>query len=305
MSAAPPLLRLAETDSTNTRVLALAREGAPAGTAVVADSQTAGRGRGGAAWASPPGVALYFSVLLRPALAPEALPLVTLAAGAAVAEAVRAGTGLPAGLKWPNDLLVGGRKACGILCEAEPGADGAPAVAVGVGLNVNTPPALLPPRPVFPATSLAAEAGRTFDREALLQTCLAAIAGAAARLEGPDGPADAVARFNALDALRGAALAVSLPDGSVVRGRGRGAAPSGALLLDTPAGPREILAGSVALDSPPAARRIRFKSAAVFARLVRPCTTASPASSSIRGRSTRSPSATWTSSSAPRGCSTA
>ena len=243
----PEIVRLAETDSTNERVLSLARGGAPAWTAVVADSQTAGRGRGGRAWASPPGVALYFSVLLRPSLAPDVLPLVTLAAGCAAADAVRAETGLPAGLKWPNDLLVNGRKACGILCEAEAGADGAAAVAVGVGLNVNTPPALLPPRPIFPATSLAAEAGRTFDREALLRACLAELRAAVARLEGPDGAAATVARFNELDALRGAALEVSVPDGTVARGTGRGAAPSGALLLETAAGPLEIAAGSVSI----------------------------------------------------------
>ena len=246
----PPLVRLGETDSTNERCLALARTGAPAWTAVVADSQTAGRGRGGRAWASPPGVALYFSVLLRPALAPDALPLATLAAGIAVAEAVRARTGLPAGLKWPNDLLVDGRKAAGILCEAE-AAGGSTAVAVGVGINVNTPPDRLPPRPAFPATSLAAEAGRTFDREALLQDCLAALRRAVARLEGPDGPTATVARFNELDALRGAAIEVALPDGAVARGIGRGAAPSGALLLETATGPQEILAGSVSLAAAP------------------------------------------------------
>lgn len=243
----PVPIRLGETDSTNARVLALARGGAPAWTAVVADSQTAGRGRGGRAWASPPGVALYFSVLLRPSLAPDVLPLATLAAGCAVAEAVRAETGLPAGLKWPNDVLVNGRKACGILCEAETGPDGAPAVAVGIGLNVNTPRSALPPRPAFPATSLAAEAGRTFDRERLLQACLAALRAAVARLEGPDGAAATVARFNELDALRGAALEAALPDGTVARGTGLGAAPSGALLLATADGPREIVAGSVGL----------------------------------------------------------
>lgn len=243
----PAVVRLVQTDSTNLRLLALARAGAPAWTAVVADSQTAGRGRGGRAWASPPGVALHFSVLLRPSLAPDLLPLVTLAAGCAVADAVRAETGLRAGLKWPNDLLVNGRKACGVLCEAETGPAGAPAVVVGIGLNVNTPPDALPPRPAFPATSLAAEAGRTFDREALLRACLGALRIAAARLEGPAGAAATVARFNELDALCGARLDVSLPDGSVARGTGRGAAPSGALLLETAAGPREILAGSVSL----------------------------------------------------------
>lgn len=243
----PRVHRFASLPSTNDEALRLARTGAPAGEAVVAEEQTAGRGRAGHSWASPPGVALYFSVVLRPRVPPDRLPLATLACGVAVAEAIRAATGLPAGLKWPNDVLVGLRKCAGILCEAETGGPGGTAVVAGVGINVNTPPDALPPRPVFPATSLAAEAGRAFDREVILAGCLARIAAETARLEGPGGAEDVAARFNALDALRGRVLRVELPDGTAAEGANLGAGVDGALRLATPDGPVPILAGSVSL----------------------------------------------------------
>lgn len=245
------ILRFRTLPSTNDEAMRLARAGAPAGTCVVAEEQTAGRGRAGHSWASPPGVALYFSVVLRPRVAPEALPLATLACGVAVAEAIRAATGLEAGLKWPNDVLVGLRKCAGILCEAELGASGGAAVVAGVGINVNTPVAALPPRPIFPATSLAAEAGRPLDREALLSECLGRIAAGTARLEGPGGAEAVAARFNALDALRGRRLRAELPDGSVLEGENLGADPSGALRLRGPSGPVPVLAGSVFLSRVP------------------------------------------------------
>ena len=243
--------RFAVLASTNDEALRLARAGAPAGEAVVADAQTAGRGRSGHGWASPPGVALHFSVVLRPRLSPDVLPLATLACGVAVAEAIRAETDLDAGLKWPNDVLVGLRKCAGILCEADL-AGAAPFVVAGVGINVNTPPDALPPRPLFPATSLAAEAGRAFDREALLARCLDGVAREVARLEAPGGAASCAARFNALDALRGRRLRAALPDGASVEGANLGAGPDGALRLGTAAGPVPILAGSISLAPDPA-----------------------------------------------------
>ena len=234
--------------STNDEAMRRAREGAPAGTCVVADEQTAGRGRAGHSWTSPPGVALYFSVVLRPHVAPERLPLATLACGVAVADAIRASTGLDAGLKWPNDVLVGLRKCAGILCEAELGGPGGAFVVAGVGINVNTPAAALPLRPIFPATSLAAEAGRALDREALLAACLERIAAETALLEGPGGAEAVAARFAARDALRGRHLRAELPDGTSVEGENLGVDSAGALLLSGPAGPVHVLAGSVFLS---------------------------------------------------------
>jgi len=124
--------RFAELDSTNRHALDLARQGAPEGLVVVADHQTAGRGRLGRSWEAPPGSSLLLSVLVRPSLAPERLHLTTVAVALAAADACEEVAGFRPALKWPNDLVVDDRKLGGILAEVpEPGA-----VVVGLGLNV-------------------------------------------------------------------------------------------------------------------------------------------------------------------------
>ena len=149
------------TGSTNADLLAQAAGGAPEGSVLVAEAQTAGRGRMGRAWLSPPGAGLMFSVLLRPGEVPPArrgwVPLLT---GVAIASAVRDLTGLDARLKWPNDVLVGDRKLAGILAEQS-----ADAIVVGAGINVSTRQAELP---VETATSLVLEGAARTGREQLL-----------------------------------------------------------------------------------------------------------------------------------------
>ncbi len=126
-------------DSTNRYLLQCAAQGAPEGVVAVADEQTAGRGRLGRTWVAPAGSALLVSVLLRPELPLEATHLVTLAAGLAALDAIDVLASVPAGLKWPNDVVIDDRKIAGILAEA----DGAGAVVVGMGCNV-VPGALAP-----------------------------------------------------------------------------------------------------------------------------------------------------------------
>jgi len=158
-------LRVIEsTSSTNDDLAAAARDGAPAGTVLVADHQTGGHGRSGRSWHSPPGVNLYLSVLMRPKLAtPGALPSLSLVAGLAVAEALRSTSGLDARVKWPNDVLVdGARKVAGILMEAIDASTQTPSLVVGIGLNVNE--RTFPPELASTATSLYLETGRTHDR---------------------------------------------------------------------------------------------------------------------------------------------
>jgi BirA family biotin operon repressor/biotin-[acetyl-CoA-carboxylase] ligase len=138
--------------STSDRLKALARGGAPEWTVVLADEQTGGRGREGRTWVSPPG-SLYLSVLLRPRF--PGVGLLPLAAGVAVAEAVDE-LGVRTELKWPNDVLAGGRKLAGILCEAASGPAGVEWVVLGVGVNVTLDPALLPDAIRESVTSLAA-----------------------------------------------------------------------------------------------------------------------------------------------------
>ncbi len=159
----------AETGSTNADLLHEARAGAAEGLVLVAETQTAGRGRLGRSWSSPPRAALACSVLLRPVAVPPAarawLPLLT---GIAVAAALRAGAGVAAGLKWPNDVLVGDRKIAGILAEAH-----GDAIVVGVGLNVTLTAAELP---VPTATSLLLEDAACLDRERVLEDVLTELA---------------------------------------------------------------------------------------------------------------------------------
>lgn len=156
---------LAETASTNALLAQRARAGEPAGLVLVAESQTAGRGRLDRSWVSPPRAGLTFSVLLRPELPPAQWPWLPLWAGLAVATALRERAEVPAELKWPNDVLVEGRKLCGILAEVpEPGA-----VVVGIGLNVSTSEDELP----HPGTtSLRLAGARTADRDTVLRAVL-------------------------------------------------------------------------------------------------------------------------------------
>lgn len=166
--------------------LAAARCGA--GTAVVADEQTAGLGRLGRRWHSEKGSGLYFSVVLRPRFTIESFPALTLAVGLAVRRAIEEETQLTCDLRWPNDLLLGERKCAGILIQAE-----GDAIIAGVGINVNH--VELPAELAAIATSLRAEAGRTFERETLLAAALRAIDGwcAAIATEGIQPVLDAFA----------------------------------------------------------------------------------------------------------------
>ena len=144
---------LPEVGSTNDYLKEAAREGAPEGLAVLAERQTAGKGRLGRSFQSPAGLGLWMSVLLRPTCPPERLPPVTALTAAACAGAIREVCGAEVGVKWPNDLVLDGRKLCGILTELESGGEGL-ALVIGIGLNVlgltklrimNMAPALLLP----------------------------------------------------------------------------------------------------------------------------------------------------------------
>lgn len=154
-------------DSTNRHLLLEAARGADEGVVAVADEQTAGRGRHGRAWTAAPGAALLVSILLRPALAPERLHLVTLAAGVAAVVAVREVGGFDARLKWPNDLVVDDRKLAGILAEAAlTGSGGVGGVVVGMGLNLRSD--AFPPEIAEIATACDRHAEHAVDRADLL-----------------------------------------------------------------------------------------------------------------------------------------
>lgn len=234
-----------ETGSTNADLAELGRAGAGEGYVLVAERQTAGRGRLGRHWESPARAGLAVSVLLRPAGVPAAgygwLPLL---AGVALAQAVRRVADVDAVLKWPNDLLVGGRKCAGILAESVPaGAD--PAVVLGIGLNTTLRE---PELPHPQATSLALAGAACSDRDPLLRALLRDLAGWYARWRRAGGDADRSGLREAYlfhCATVGRQVEVHLPDGQLVTGRATGVDADGRLCVETGSGVRSIAAGDV------------------------------------------------------------
>ena len=236
--------------STNAEAAAWAADGAPEGALVAAEYQSAGRGRLGRTWAAAAGVNLTQSLVLRPAFGAPQLGLLPIAAGLAVADAVERVTGVPAQVKWPNDLLLGGKKAGGLLAEAVHGArDHAPVVVLGIGLNVNQ--RAFPPELADKATSVALEAGRPVERAALLAALLAALERRYDALAAGDGDALLAAFERRMHGL-GQPVAVRYPGTTrpPLEGVVLGIAPDGALRLDTSDGERRLYAGEVTLAPP-------------------------------------------------------
>ncbi|MGE3275574.1 MAG: biotin--[acetyl-CoA-carboxylase] ligase [Vicinamibacterales bacterium] len=229
--------------STMDLVSAAAVAGADEGLVLVADEQTAGRGRRGRAWSSPPGAGLYLSLLLRPPLpVGDTLALLTLAAGVGVAAGVREATGLAPGLKWPNDLMIARRKLAGILAEGI--GMGAPGQAVVLGIGVNVQPAAYPPDVEARATSLEGELGRAIDRGLLLAAILHGVSDRYVDLmAGRAGDILQAWRAAAPRAV-GAAVEWDTPAGART-GVTAGVDDTGALLVRTSAGVERIIAGEV------------------------------------------------------------
>ena len=235
-------LRYAETiGSTNDAVMQLAAAGAPEGTAMLADMQTAGRGRRGHTWSSPPGAGLYLSVLLRGDVFTRAPGLCTLGAGAAAAQAVATATGLRASLKWPNDLVLGSdwKKLGGILCEAQ----GRDALVIGIGINLTS--AAHPPDVAARAASIEGELGRAVDRAALVVECLVQLRWLAETLRADDGAA-VLARWRTFAAPEWQDAMVRWQDGErEVRGMARDVDTDGALLVERDGRRERVIAGEV------------------------------------------------------------
>jgi BirA family biotin operon repressor/biotin-[acetyl-CoA-carboxylase] ligase len=210
---------LATTPSTNAVVAERARAGEAAGLVVVAEQQTAGRGRLDRTWVSPPRAGLTFSVLLRPDWPAAQWPWLPLLTGLAVTAAVREQAELEARVKWPNDVLVGGRKVCGVLVEVPvPGS-----AVVGIGLNVTTTADELP----HPgATSLRLEGAATVDRDTLLRAVLRRLRDVLA------DPVAGRAEYRALSASIGRRVEVAVPGGGTVSGLAEAVDDDGRLVVD-------------------------------------------------------------------------
>ena len=233
-----PIVWLDSTGSTMHEGARLARDGCASGTVVGAEEQTAGQGRYGRRWHSERDSGLYFTIVLRPKVPTDSLPLVTLALGVAVAEGIEAATGLRCDLKWPNDVLLDARKCCGILAQFEEGA-----VLAGIGINVNH--ARMPADLAPIATSLRIAAGTSFERESILAEVLDSVDYDIDLLtsRGSAVILDLFARRSSY--TRGRRVEVD-QNGTLLRGLTEGLDPAGFLILRQADGTRTlILAGGV------------------------------------------------------------
>ncbi len=228
--------------STNAAAIARAQDGAPDGLVVVADHQTAGRGRLDRTWESPAGTAVTFSMLLRPTAPTRSWPWLPLLTGYAVDKALKA-RGLEAGVKWPNDVLIGEKKVAGVLVERIDTPSG-PAAVVGVGINVGLRAEELP---VPTATSLELETGAPVDRTEVLVEVLNAIREAfVAWQAGGDLNGMRLAEsYVAACVTVGRQVRVDLPDGSVLEGQAVDIDPTGQLVVEVDGVRRAVAAGDV------------------------------------------------------------
>jgi BirA family transcriptional regulator, biotin operon repressor / biotin---[acetyl-CoA-carboxylase] ligase len=233
-----------ELDSTNIYARQLAEHGALGGEVVIAEQQTRGRGRLGRSWISPPGINLYLSIVLRPTLAPGHTPQITLMAGVALADTVASFLSSPAAIKWPNDILVSGKKVAGILTEASSISERIEFVILGIGVNINFPLESMPESIRHRATSLLIVTGKPIRREVFLRRLIQDLDRCYGMLEESGFGALAPfweARFN----LRNRRVRVETMDG-VILGIAQRIDRDGALIIERGNGKLErVVAGDV------------------------------------------------------------
>jgi len=234
-----PLRVVAETGSTNDDAMEAARAGVAHGATFVAEAQTRGRGRRGASWLSPPGANLLFSTLLRPNLDVRRAGSLTLAVGLAVRDVISRRVDQRVLVKWPNDIVVGGRKIAGILLESQLTGDNVSAVIVGVGVNVGMTDA--PPEIAEVATSLALLGANDLSRESLLAELLTEIE-RRLRVHERYGLSSCLEDLRRHDALCGRRVQVD-----ALEGVARRISDGGALVVEDAEGEHEVMAGHVTL----------------------------------------------------------
>ncbi len=231
-------------DSTNAYARRLAEQGDPEGAVVIAEQQTQGRGRLGRSWVSPPHLNLYLSILLRPKLAPVHAPQITLTAAVALADTVASFVPKPPAIKWPNDVLLDGKKLAGILTESSCAAERIEFVILGIGVNLNFPQELMPPGIRERATSVMAVTGHKVSREAFARRLIQDLDRCYGILE--ESGFDAVApRWKARFELRGKRVRVEMAD-EVISGKAVEIDRDGALIVECAGGAlQRIVAGDV------------------------------------------------------------
>ncbi|OMF01164.1 biotin--[acetyl-CoA-carboxylase] ligase [Paenibacillus amylolyticus] len=239
---------LTSTLSTQGDVLKLAEQGQAEGAVVIAEEQTGGRGRFGRQWFSPPGKGIWMSVLLRPDLPLQHTPQLTLLTGVAVCRAVRACSGADAGIKWPNDVLIDGRKVCGILLESTVEDHEVRYCIAGIGVDVNFDPEDYPEDLTTIATSLKMETGQSVDRTKLTAAILTELE-QLYFLYQKEGFGVISALWEALSVSMNREITVTNPHG-VIEGKAIGLDPSGALIVEKHDGEHTlIISGEISWKS--------------------------------------------------------
>jgi BirA family transcriptional regulator, biotin operon repressor / biotin---[acetyl-CoA-carboxylase] ligase len=236
-----------QTTSTNDVIEKLARDGVKEGAVVFAESQTKGRGRLGRKWISPERKGLWFSVLLRPDLRPQETTQVTVASATALRRAIQSATGLHPEIKWPNDIVIGGKKVAGILTELNAELDRVRHIILGIGVNVNLGAGEFPPELRRLATSLKIESGRAISRAELATAILRELDSDYARICG-GGFAEVADEWQAHCKTIGRQVTIQIGERRI-RGRAESLDDDGALLLRTDHGRLErITGGDVTLE---------------------------------------------------------
>jgi BirA family biotin operon repressor/biotin-[acetyl-CoA-carboxylase] ligase len=235
---------LSEVDSTNLYALRIAEEGAPEGEIVIADSQSRGKGRLGRGWVSPSHFNIYLSVLLRPKLPPLHAPQITLMAAVALAETVQCFIPLPAEIKWPNDILVGGKKLAGILTESSCDPGKILFVILGIGVNLNFPKELMPEAIRESATSIMALTGKPVNRSEFTLRLIQNLERCYGELE-EEGFSFLAERWAGFFRLKGKRVRVQMMEQAIL-GKAMGIDIDGALILEDERGfVQRIVAGEV------------------------------------------------------------
>ncbi len=224
------ILSYRKIDSTNDSAYALAEKGIAEGTVVIAEEQTKGKGRHGRRWESPPKSGVYMSCVLRPGMAPNEIAKITLVSAVAVAKAIRSFTGLDAMIKWPNDILINGRKVCGILTEMKAEQDSIDFIILGIGVNINTPLGTLSKG----ASSLKEELLRTartgnLSRVEFVKKVLESLEEEYSRLR-IKGFKPIIEEWRSLSALPGSKIKVLLPN-RTIEGEAHDIDPDGSLIV--------------------------------------------------------------------------
>jgi len=230
-------------DSTSSCARAIASCGAAEGTVVYAEEQTEGRGRHGRTWLASPGKNLMFSVILRPAVSPQTMTLFPLYAAVAVAEGIGESTGLAVGCKWPNDLLIAGKKTAGILLEGALNPESIEYVIVGIGINVNQ--RTFPPDLAQKATSLSLASRREHDRRDVLQAVLRTLETRYKELT-VSGPGSLLSSWLEKSPMLNRPVSV-LHEGQTVTGIMKGLSPQGGMILSVDGSDRVLHAGDATI----------------------------------------------------------